>query len=169
MDGPPLDGRVIIGGMSSYVPDPKGLVVNCPSCNQKNRIAFDTIGAEHRCPQCKAAIPAPASAIDVPSAELFDALVSSASVPVVVDYWAPWCGPCRSVAPELEKVAQHNAGSLLVVKVNTDAVPELANRYHIQSIPTMAVFAGGQERARSSGARPARAIEAFVHEAVVPA
>jgi thioredoxin 2 len=159
----------MIEDMSSYVPDPKGLVVACPSCDQKNRLAFDTIGAEHRCAECKATIPAPSTAIDVPSAALFDALVASASVPVVVDYWAPWCAPCRSVAPELEKVAHHNAGTLLVVKVNTDAVPELANRYHIQSIPTMAVFAGGQERARSSGARPARAIEAFVHEAVVPA
>jgi thioredoxin 2 len=107
--------------------------------------------------------------VDVPSADLFDAIVASASVPVVVDYWAPWCGPCRSVAPEIEKVARNNAGRLLVLKVNTDAVPDLANRYHIQSIPTMAVFAGGRERARSSGARPARAIEAFVQEAVVPA
>jgi len=86
-----------------------------------------------------------------------------------VDYWAPWCGPCRSVAPELEKVARSNAGTMLVVKVNTDAVPELASRHHIRSIPTMAVFSGGRERARSSGARPARAIEAFVREAVVAA
>ena len=155
--------------MSSYVPDPKGLITTCPSCGQKNRLSFNRMGAEHRCAECKATIPAPSSAVDVPSAELFDALVASSSVPVVVDYWAPWCGPCRSVAPELEKVAQQNAGSLLVVKVNTDAVPELANRYHIQSIPTMAVFADGQERARSSGARPARAIEQFVHEAVVTA
>jgi thioredoxin 2 len=155
--------------MSSYVPDPKGLIVSCPSCSQKNRIAFDRIGAGHRCPQCKSPIPAPASAVEVPSAEVFDAIIRSASVPVVVDYWATWCGPCRSVAPELEKVATHNAGRLLVLKVNTDAVPDLANRYHIQSIPTMAVFAGGQERARSSGARPARAIEAFIHEALVPA
>jgi len=149
--------------------DSTGLIVPCPSCSQKNRMSYDRIGAEHRCAQCKTDLAAPASAIEVPSAAIFDALVASASVPVVVDYWAEWCGPCRMVAPEIEKVAARNAGRLLVVKVNTDAVPELANRYHIQSIPTMAVFAGGQERARSSGARPARAIEAFVQEAVVTA
>src|SRR5512141_234950 len=103
--------------MSSFIPDPKGLIVNCPSCKKKNRLAFDRIGAEHRCGECKSPIPAPSSAIEIPSAEVFDALVASASVPVVVDYWAPWCGPCRSVAPELEKVAQHNAGTMLVVKV----------------------------------------------------
>ena len=154
---------------SSYIPDPKGLVVPCPSCKQKNRLAFNRLGAEHRCANCKTAIPPPAAAVDVPSAELFDALVGSASIPVVVDYWAEWCGPCRFVAPELEKVAQRRAGSLLVVKVNTDAVPELANRYNIRSIPTMSVFAGGRERARSSGARPASAIEQFVEESIVAA
>jgi thioredoxin 2 len=154
---------------SSYIPDSRGLVVACPSCQQKNRLAFGRLGAEHRCASCKTPIPSPAVAVEVPSAAVFDALVAAASVPVVVDYWAPWCGPCRTVAPELEKVAQHNAGSLLVVKVNTDAVPELANRYRIQSIPTMAVFAGGQERGRASGARPAGAIEQFVQESLVAA
>jgi thioredoxin 2 len=155
--------------MSSSVPDATGLIVSCPSCEKRNRLSFDRLGAEHRCGECRTPIPAPSSAVDIPSAEIFDALIASSSVPVVVDYWAPWCGPCRTIAPEFEKVARHNAGGMLVVKVNTDAVPELANRYHIQSIPTMAVFAGGRERARSSGARPARAIEAFVHDAIVPA
>lgn len=152
--------------MSSYLADSKGLIATCPSCGTKNRLAFDRIGAEHRCGQCKTPIAAPGGPVDIGSAELFDAVVRAASVPVVVDYWAPWCGPCRTVAPELEKVAHQNAGRLLVLKINTDAVPDLANRYHIQSIPTMAVFAGGRERARSSGARPARAIEAFVQEAL---
>ncbi len=154
---------------SPYTADLKGIVVACPSCQQKNRLAFGRLGTDHRCANCKTPIPSPSAAVEVPSAALFDALVGAASVPIVVDYWAPWCGPCRSVAPELEKVAQQNAGSLLVVKVNTDAVPELASRYRIQSIPTMAVFAGGQERGRVSGARPARAIEQFVQESLVAA
>ena len=87
-------------------------------------------------------------------------------MPVVVDYWAPWCGPCRAVAPELEKVAERNAGRLLVVKVNTDQVPELGDRYSIRSIPTMAVFARGREIVRAAGARPASAIERLVNDAL---
>ena len=84
----------------------------------------------------------------------------------MVDFWAPWCGPCRMVAPEIEKVAVANAGRWLIVKVDTDALPGLGARYQIRSIPTMAVFAGGREAARTMGARPAPAIETFVRQAV---
>jgi thioredoxin 2 len=86
---------------------------------------------------------------------------------VVVDFWAPWCGPCRMVAPELVKVAASNAGRYLVVKVNTDELPELGDRFAIRSIPTMAVFADGREVARTAGARPAADIEAFIRQAVL--
>jgi thioredoxin 2 len=104
--------------------------------------------------------------VDVPSARLFDALVSQSAVPVVVDYWAPWCGPCRMVAPELQKVAARHAGQLLVVKVNTEALPDIAQRFGIQSIPTMALFKGGREVSRTVGARPAAGIEAFIAQTV---
>jgi thioredoxin 2 len=107
----------------------------------------------------------PSEPIEIPSSELFDRLVKEAAIPVVVDYWAPWCGPCRMVAPELVKVASRNAGKLLVVKVNTDALADLGQRDNIRSIPTLAVFAGGREVARSAGARPAAEIEAFVQAA----
>jgi thioredoxin 2 len=91
--------------------------------------------------------------------------VNGSPLPVVVDFWAPWCGPCRMVAPELERVAANNAGRFLVVKVNTDEIPELGERFGIRSIPTMAVFSGGKEAARTAGARPAADIEAFVRGA----
>ena len=93
----------------------------------------------------------------------------AASLPVIVDFWAPWCGPCRMVAPELQRVAASNAGRYLIVKVNTDAVPELGERFRIRSIPTMAVFEGGREVARTSGARPAADIEAFVRQSLTTA
>jgi thioredoxin 2 len=95
----------------------------------------------------------------------FDAMLAASPIPVVVDFWAPWCGPCRAMAPEFEKVARRLAGTALVVKVNTDAEPELGERFRIRSIPTIAVFRDGREVTRVSGARPAADIERLVADA----
>jgi thioredoxin len=95
----------------------------------------------------------------------FDSDVLMNDKPVLVDFWAPWCGPCRMMAPELEKAARALAGQALVVKVDTDTVPELGSRFRIMSIPTLAVFAGGRETTRASGARPAADIQALVTSA----
>ena len=146
--------------------DDRGLIGACPNCGQRNRVTFGT--AEARCGRCKTPLPRVAEPVEVPDASTFDALVTSAAHPVVVDFWAPWCGPCRMVAPELARVAASNAGRFMVVKVNTDAVPELGERFRIRSIPTMAVFQGGKEVARTSGAMPAAQIEAFVAGALQP-
>jgi thioredoxin 1 len=94
--------------------------------------------------------------------ETFEELVLHNDKPVVVDFWAAWCGPCRMVAPEIKKVAEHLAGKALVLKVDTDANPELSSRFGIRSIPTIGVFAKGKEVNRVSGVRPAAAIEALV-------
>ena len=144
--------------------DDRGFILPCSSCGQKNRAPFS--GQEARCGRCKAALSPPSEPIEVPSVSAFDALIRSASLPVVVDFWAPWCGPCRMVAPELAKVANANAGRFVVVKVNTDALPELGERFRIRSIPTMAIFEGGREAARTTGAMPAAQIESFVNGAV---
>ena len=142
--------------------DSKGVVTTCSSCGQRNRLAFSQMRAQTRCGKCKVAIAPPGEPIETPDAATFDAAVRQSDVPVVVDFWAPWCGPCRMVAPELAKVAAKHAGEYLVLKVNTDAIPELGERFTIRSIPTMAVFAGGQESGRTAGARPAADIEAFI-------
>jgi thioredoxin 2 len=146
--------------------DDRGVIAACPNCGQKVRTAYERLGEGVRCARCKADVSPPADPIEVPSAVLFDALVGSSALPVVVDYWAPWCGPCHMVAPELRKVAANHRGRLIVAKVNTEALPELAARFRIQSIPTMALFAGGHEVARTVGARPAAGIEAFIDQAV---
>ena len=142
--------------------DSRGVVTACPSCGQRNRLAFSRMGSPARCGKCRAAITPPSEPIETPDAAAFDAVIAQSEFPVVVDFWAPWCGPCRMVAPELAKVAATRAGEYLVLKVNTDAIPERGARFGIRSIPTMAVFGGGREVGRMAGARPAAEIDAFI-------
>jgi thioredoxin 2 len=100
--------------------------------------------------------------IEAPDAHTFQALVATSSLPVVVDFWAPWCSPCRMMAPEVDRVARARAGQWLVVKVNTEALPDVGEHFRIRSIPMMALFLDGREVSREAGARPADAIQAFV-------
>ena len=148
--------------MSAIKLDRNGVLVQCGSCGKTNRLRYATLGHVTRCGACRAPLPPPAEPIEVSDAATFDAAIASASLPVVVDFWAPWCGPCRMMAPELEKVAKEAAGQWLVLKVNTDAVSELGERFRIRSIPTLAVFQGGREVHRSAGARSAGDIRALV-------
>ena len=145
--------------------DDRGIVISCAECGQKNRLVYARLGETVRCGRCKQPIAMPNAPVEVHTSGDFDRLIAQAPLPVLVDYWAPWCGPCRMVAPELEKVAARQAGRVIVVKVNTDEVSDLGQRFGIRSIPTMAVFAGGREVTRSAGARPAAEIEALIAEA----
>jgi thioredoxin 2 len=147
--------------------DDRGVIVPCGACGRGNRLAFETLDRQTRCGHCKVAVTAPAAPVAVGSTASFDAAVRSSALPLIVDFWAPWCGPCRMVAPELEKVARAHAGHWLVLKINTDEQPELGERFRIRSIPTLAVFQGGQELTRVSGARPASDIERLVEGATV--
>jgi thioredoxin 2 len=148
--------------MTSLSSDDRGVILTCPSCGKQNRMAYERLGQSARCAHCKEDLPQPFAPVEIAAAADFDRLVSTSPIPVVVDFWAPWCGPCRMVAPEIEKVAARSAGRFLVAKVNTDAVDELGTRLRIMSIPTMAVFSGGREIGRTTGARPAADIERFV-------
>jgi len=146
--------------------DDKGILIACTHCGQTNRVAFDKLGHTARCGKCKEEVRADAAPMEVSSTADFDRLIAQAAVPVVVDYWAPWCGPCRMVAPELEKVARRADGRYLVVKVNTDALNDLGQRYAVRSIPTLALFVGGREVNRTTGAQPAADIEAFIAQSL---
>ena len=148
--------------MGALQVDDRGVIIPCTSCGQRNRVVYGRLDAETRCGQCRTPIPPPGEAVEVHDAPTFDAIVASAAVPIIVDFWAPWCGPCRMVAPEMAKVAARHAGHYLVLKINTDEVSELTERFGIRSIPMLAVFKGGREAGRTVGARPAAEIEAFV-------
>jgi thioredoxin 2 len=152
--------------MSTYTLDSRGVIAACPHCGQQNRIAFERLGEAARCAKCKAEIHPPSEPIDVPALDAFDTVTTRSTIPVVVDFWASWCAPCRMVAPEMTKIAAQHPGHFLVVKVDTERLPELSARYHIQSIPMLAVFHHGHEKARSVGARPAKDILAFINLAL---
>jgi thioredoxin 2 len=142
--------------------DAHGVLMPCHACGSTNRLKFDAIERPTRCGRCHAALPFPSAPIDAPSAPLFDAAIGAASVPVLVDFWATWCGPCHMMAPELEKVAQRTSGRALVLKVDTDQNQELSERYGIRSIPTLTLFQGGREVERTAGVQPASAVEAML-------
>ena len=146
--------------------DRAGVVVACGQCGRANRLAYAAIGKSARCGQCQSAIAAPGSPIEVHDADAFDAAVAVSALPILVDFWAPWCGPCKMVAPELERVARSNAGRYLVLKVNTDVLQDVSARFRIRSIPTLALLSGGREIERLAGARPAAEIESFATQAL---
>jgi thioredoxin 2 len=123
-------------------------VIACPNCGAKNRVTATPSGTP-RCARCKTMLPWLVNA-DTAS---FDA-EAAASVPVVVDLWAPWCGPCRMVAPVLEDLAAEHAGRLKVVKVNVDEEPALGRRFDARSIPLLVVMRDGREVDRIVGAVP---------------
>ena len=131
----------------------------CAQCKAINRIPVRHLADTGKCGKCGAALPPHATPIEVTSATQFDEIVAAARVPVVVDFWATWCGPCRMVAPEVKKAAQNLAGKALVLKVDTDALGDLAQRYQVSSIPNFAVFSGGRLLRQRAGAIDHRQLE----------
>lgn len=135
------------------------MIVQCSSCTKSNRLPAKRLRDKAHCAACKAPLLPSTRPIDVASKEDFEELVRESPLPVLVDFWAEWCGPCKMVGPELAKIAGKRGGQLVVAKVDTEALPEVAGRFGIRSIPTMILFKGGKEADRLSGAMPAAAIE----------
>lgn len=134
----------------------------CPHCHTTNRVLNDQLASAPTCGQCKQAL------FDGHPANLdeaaFDKHVSRNQIPVLVDFWAPWCGPCRQMAPAYEQAAKLLEPKVRVVKVDTEAVPNLGTRYNIRSIPTLALFVNGKEVARQAGAMGTADIVRWVNQ-----
>lgn len=132
-------------------------VIACPKCGQKNRISAVAPGVPH-CAKCGSPLP---WLVTVTQGD-FAGAVEQSPVPVLADFWAPWCAPCRIVEPAVEKLSVDLAGKLKVVKVNTDEEPGLGSRFGVRGIPTLLLFAGGKERDRVTGAMPGPALRSWV-------
>lgn len=145
--------------------DERGIVTTCPQCGRANRLPYARLNQSARCHDCQTPLSLPEEPVEVDGVATFTALTGQNELPVLVDFWASWCGPCKMVAPELVKVARAGAGRFIVAKVSTEELPEIAAKFGIRSIPTLAVFRGGRELARQAGAMPAAAIQQFVESA----
>lgn len=139
------------------------MIVTCPACSQNNRVPAARLLDRARCGGCKGPLGPVAKPISIDSSASFDELLRGAKGPVVVDFWAAWCGPCRSVAPEVAKLANARQGQVIVAKVDTEALPDVAGRYGIRSIPTFIAFRDGAEVARVSGAMDAANLARELH------
>ena len=122
----------------------------CRNCGTKNRIPARHLADAGKCGSCKAPLPPVDEPVDADTAS-FQEIVGSARVPVLVDFWAPWCGPCKIAAPEIRELAREMAGKAVVVKVDTDQYPELGARFGVQAIPTFVVLRDGQTVLQRSG------------------
>jgi thioredoxin 2 len=142
-------------------PRQRSAIVTCPNCGRRNRVP-SAAGGVPRCGNCHRPLPWITDATDADFAEVAE----RASIPVLVDLWATWCGPCRMVSPALEQLATELAGKLKLVKVDVDQSPEVAARFEVQAVPTLIVLRNGQVAARQAGAAPLNMLRGWVTQAI---
>ena len=142
----------------------ESLLLPCPHCGATNRVPVARIDETPDCGRCGKPL-RQGQPIELGDAD-FDAVVGATRLPVLVDFWAPWCGPCRMMAPAFEQAGRQLAGRALLVKVNSDDSPRLSGRFGIRSIPTLVLVHQGRELARVSGALTTPQIVQWVHQSL---
>jgi len=147
---------------SHLTADERGIILPCPACGTANRVAYAKAALQGRCGNCKAELPHVAEPVEITSAAEFAALITQSTLPVVVDFWAPWCGPCQMMAPEFAKAAAKAAGTAILVKVNTDERQDIASQFRVQGIPAFALLQNGKLVAQTSGFQPADRLLAWM-------
>ncbi|CAN3128638.1 thioredoxin [Mycobacterium sp. smrl_JER01] len=136
-------------------------ILTCPHCGKRNRVPPAAVG-KPRCAKCHQWLPWIATAGETD----FDEIVDTSSVPVLVDLWATWCGPCRMVSPALEQLATERAGELKLVKVDVDKAPAISQRFEVQAVPTLLVLDHGHVLGRQSGAGPVVTLRKWLDHAL---
>jgi thioredoxin 2 len=142
------------------------VIRTCTQCQQKNRVSAKHLSALGRCGVCKSELPPLAEPLAVDET-LFEEIVQNATVPVLVDFWAAWCAPCRTAAPEVSRTAADMAGKAIVLKVDTEAHPQLSARFQVRSIPNFVVLFGGRTVMQQPGLVGHEAMEQWLRSASV--
>jgi thioredoxin 2 len=136
----------------------------CEACGRKNRVPPAKLASEGQCGACKKTLPTPDEPLDVGPNE-FDEIVGGVAIPILVDFWAEWCGPCRMAAPAVKEVAREMSGRALVLKVDTDAHPDLAQRFGVRGIPNFVVLKGGHVVHQQPGLVDQRVMRQWLEQA----
>ena len=140
------------------------MILTCPSCGKKNRSPAARLADEGRCGACKTPISPVSRPIDA-DPETFREITRDARVPVLIDFWAAWCGPCKMAAPEVEKTAREMFGRAIVLKVDTERWPQIAAEYDVRGIPNFAVVRGGLLLQQQAGVVPSAVMKGWLEKA----